>query len=329
MNDQANRLRNLIRAKNETGSNAENSIRTPLTDLLGSKLEAESLQSRNAKVITITSGKGGVGKTNFAVNMAIAMSKLGKRVVVIDADFGLANIEVLLGIIPKRGFADLFSQKRSIEEVLTPGPMGISFISGGSGFTNMANVNEEHLCQIIENFEQLDTLADIVLIDTGAGISKSVTAFVLASNETVIVTTPEPTSITDAYAIIKTAREEMTHPLNFKLLVNRVESKDEGAEIYNRLSRVCSRFLSIEIENLGAIPYDHNLVRAVKSQMPVTMGFPESPSALAINEICQKVLFGEANLPKPEGGGDESGGGAGNGMKSFVKRLAGIFKSKA
>ena len=333
MNDQANRLRDIIKAKNEgglsLGSGAENSIRTPLADLLISQLEAENLQSRSAKVITITSGKGGVGKTNFAVNMAIAMSMLGKRVVIIDADFGLANIEVLLGIIPKRSFADIFSQKRSIEEVLTPGPMGISFISGGSGFTTMASINEEHLCQIIENFEMLDSLADIVLIDTGAGISKSVTSFVLASNETIIVTTPEPTSITDAYAIIKAAREEMLHPLNFKLVVNRVESKDEGTEIYNRLSRVCSRFLSIEIENLGAIPYDSCLVKAVKSQMPVIMGFPESPSTLAINEICQKILFGEANLPEPKDDGADSGSNAENSMKSFVRRLAGIFKSKA
>ncbi|MCL2852754.1 MAG: MinD/ParA family protein [Defluviitaleaceae bacterium] len=329
MNDQANRLRDIIKAKNAAGVSdaavVEDLINTPLTELLSSRRSADHTPKQHAKVITITSGKGGVGKTNFTVNLAIAMSRLGKRVVIIDADFGLANIEVLLGIIPKSSFADVFSQKRSIEDVITSGPMGMSFISGGSGLSNMANINNDQIQHIVENMEVLDSLADIVLIDTGAGISKSVTAFVLASSETIIVTTPEPTSITDAYAIIKTAREEMAHALNFKLIVNRVESREEGLEIYNKLNRVCSRFLSIDIENLGSIPYDHSLVRAVKAQTPVAVGFPEAPSTIAINEICQKILFGEAAQLVQKDGGDN----AASGMKSFVKRLAGIFKNKA
>jgi len=330
VSDQANKLRDIIKAKNEAkaqdGIVNEDAIKTPLTDLLDEQILMQHTSKLAAKVITVTSGKGGVGKTNFTVNLAIAMSRLGKRVVIIDADFGLANIEVLLGIIPKCSFAEVFSQKCTIEEALTPGPSGISFISGGSGLAKMANVTEEQLAYVLANFEVLDSYADIVLIDTGAGISKSVTAFVLASNEAIIITTPEPTSITDAYAIIKTAREEMTHTLNFKLIVNRVDSDDEGVEIYNKLNRVCSRFLSLNIENLGAIPYDNNLVKAVKSQQPVLVSFPGTPSATAIDEICHKLLFGEAKLQETALDSDNN---ANSGMKSFVKRLAGIFRSKA
>ena len=327
VNDQANRLRDIIKAKNV--AEAEGSIRTPLTDILSDQTALNQPPKQQAKVITITSGKGGVGKTNFTVNLAIAMSRMGKRVVIIDADFGLANIEVLLGVIPNSGFANIFSQNCSIEDVLTQGPMGISFISGGSGLSNMANISTEQIHQIIENFGALDSLADIVLIDTGAGISKSVTAFVMASNETIIVTTPEPTSITDAYAVIKTAREEMTHELNLKLIVNRVESREEGIEIFNKLKRVCSRFLSIDIENLGAIPYDNNLVKAVKLQMPLSLEFPESPSAMAINEICQKMLFGETAQLAATTDATDASVNSEIGMKSFVKRLAGIFKNKS
>ncbi|MCL2616068.1 MAG: MinD/ParA family protein, partial [Defluviitaleaceae bacterium] len=290
-NDQANRLRDIIKAKAaQDGIVVDDAIRTPLTDLLSDHTQPIPSTRQGAKVITISSGKGGVGKTNFTVNLAIAMSRLGKRVVIIDADFGLANIEVILGVIPKYSFADVFAQRRTIEEVLTPGPMGVSFISGGSGLGNMANVTDEQLQFIVENFDVLDKVADVVLIDTGAGISKAVTSFVLASSETIIITTPEPTSITDAYAIIKTAREEMAHTLNFKLVVNRTDTPEEGGEIFTKLSRVCSRFLSIHIENLGAIPYDSSLVKAVKSQTPVTVSFPDSQSAQAINEICHKIL---------------------------------------
>ncbi|MCL2618227.1 MAG: P-loop NTPase [Defluviitaleaceae bacterium] len=325
MSDQANRLRDIIKAKNE-GQPPEadgGSMQTLLADLLNDKHTAKP----TAKVITITSGKGGVGKTNFTVNLAIALGRMGKRVVVIDADFGLANIEVLLGIVPKRSFADVFAQKCTIQEVLTPGPLGVNFISGGSGLSNMSSISNDQLKHIIENFDVLDAMADFVLIDTGAGISKSVMAFVLASNESIVITTPEPTSITDAYAVIKTAKEEMPDPPTFKIVVNRVESKEEGFDIYHKLSRVCSKFLMMEVENLGFIPYDHNLVKAVKKQTPVSVGFPQSGATLAINEVCRKLLFGESALQdlKQEAGGAEAQGG----MKSFVKRLTGLFKNKA
>ena len=325
MSDQADKLRDIVRAKIEAeAKNAETSDglgQGLLENILGEQYKAK----QRAKVITVTSGKGGVGKSNFTVNLAIALGRLGKSVVVIDADFGLANIEVLLGIVPKRSFADVFSQKCTIKEVLTPGPAGVSFISGGSGLSNIADVSNNELRYIVENLDILDSFADFVLIDTGAGISMPVMAFVFASNETIIITTPEPTSITDAYAVIKKAKEEMGTPPLFKVVVNRVDSSEEGREIFQKLSRVCTKYLLMEVESLGSIPYDHNLIKAVKKQMPVSIGFPEAVSTMAINEVCHRLLFGESAKLQPDkevSAANESEGG----MKSFVKRLAGLFK---
>lgn len=164
----------------------------------------ETRQARNtARVITVTSGKGGVGKTSVSVNLAITLSRMGKKVILLDADFGLANIEIMLGIRPKYNLADLMFHGKSIKDIITYGPENIGFISGGSGINEMANLTREQVFYLIQKMEQLDQLADIIIVDTGAGIGDSVLEFVAASSEVLLVATPEPTSITDAYALLK------------------------------------------------------------------------------------------------------------------------------
>ena len=292
--DQAQELRSLVMKRREE------------------KRENPEKYIKNARVIAVTSGKGGVGKTNFTVNLAIAFSKHGKRVSIVDADFGLANIEVLCGIIPKNTLGDVLLGKKTMDEVLSDGPEGIKFISGGSGITELANISTNQTEYVLQNLKFLDEVSDIVLIDTGAGISKSVVSLISASSEAIIISTPEPTSLTDAYTIIKTIKESEGPNPDFKIVVNRVESIKEGEDIFEKLSMVSQRFLSLSIENLGIIPYDAQLVKAVKSQKPLLLYSPESEAARAINNICSKLLALPAEEKKSEGG-----------FMGFLKRLTG------
>ena len=300
MIDQADKLRQLVEGSRAATQNA-----------------VVSVSVKNARVIAVTSGKGGVGKTNFTVNLAIQLARRGKKIVIIDADFGLANIDVLFGVVSKHSFADVLSGQIKMRDALTDGPLGIQFISGGSGMSQLADITENQMSYLLENFAFLDEVADIVLIDTGAGISKSVVNFVKASQETIIVTTPEPTSVTDAYAIIKTVREGNENTPLFKLVVNRVDDAKEGSEIFEKLNMVTQRFLNVTLENLGAIPYDNRLVQAVKKQRPVVMAFPDTASAKSIHIISSKLVqtgIQETTQHK-------------EGVRAFMRRLSGIFGS--
>ena len=295
MMDQADNLRNLINRNN--------------LEQATKKVELSS------RVITVTSGKGGVGKTNFSLNLAIQLSRFNKKVVIIDADFGLANIEVLFGILPKYNLADVLSGEKDVEEVLTDGPMGIKFISGGSGLKELSNITEKQLNYFINNFSYLDAISDIIIIDTGAGISKSVVNFIKASDETIIVTTPEPTSITDAYALIKTIKEESFGGIpDFKVVVNRADDDNEGDEIFNKISRASSKFLGVHLQNLGYIPYDKFLVKAVKHQQPATLCFPNCEFTKSIEKITNILM--DVTV---EQSSDKSG------IRGFMKRLVNIF----
>ncbi len=267
------------------------------------------------RVITVTSGKGGVGKTNFTINLAIFFASMGRRVVVVDADFGLANIEVLLGIIPDYSLADVLAHRRSIQDVLTPGPKGVSFLSGGSGFSSLANISEKQMQSIINAFSFLDEYADVIIVDTGAGISRSVTNFVHASSETIVITTTEPTSITDAYALIKSIREDGAQIPQISVVVNRADSPSEGVEVFEKLHKVSKRFLNLDLTYLGSVGHDQNLVRAVKQQQPAIIAYPNTPFSQQLSTIGRKLL----DLPVPV----ENRGG----MKTFLKRLVKIFGS--
>ena len=269
--DQASQLRNIIKS--------QNAPQRPL-----------------ARVITVTSGKGGVGKSNTSINLAIQFKKMGQRVIILDADFGLANIEVMFGAVPKHNLADLIYQGKNIKDIITWGPMDVGFISGGSGIASMSNLSREHLTYIIQNLAELDAIADIIIVDTGAGISDAVLEFLVASGEIIIVTTPEPTSITDSYSLLKALARHprfSTENSQLKVLANKVENAAEGQALYNKLNAVVARYLKLPVNYIGAIPEDSLLSRAVMQQMPVSIQSPNAKSALAYETIAKNLMNNE------------------------------------
>lgn len=267
--DQAERLRNIIK-----------------------KQDLQPDTERVAKVITVTSGKGGVGKTSLSVNLAIQLSRMGKRVVIFDADFGLANIEIMLGVRPKYNLADLMYRGKSIEDIITYGPENIGFISGGSGINELANLSRDQVFSLIQRLGELDRIADVIIVDTGAGISDTVLEFVAASEEVLLVATPEPTSITDAYALLKTLNRKASYKPEktvVKMVANQVRGEKEATELFEKLGVVVGKFLDIEVKFLGSVPYDKNMQRAVMHQAPVCISKPESESARAVRNIACRI----------------------------------------
>lgn len=265
-----------------------------------------SRQSRPlARVITVTSGKGGVGKSNTSINLAIQFRKMGKKVIILDADFGLANIEIMFGAVPKHNLCDLIYQGKNIREIITWGPMEVGFISGGSGIAGMTNLSRDYLMYIIQNLAQLDAIADIIIVDTGAGISDAVLEFLVASGEILLVTTPEPTSITDSYSLLKALyrhprfQEEAT---KVKMIANRVEKEAEGQILFNKLNAVVTRYLKIPMTYLGSVPEDVQLSRAVMQQVPVSLQNPGAKSSAAYEKIAKKLLGKEEEERQPKRG---------------------------
>lgn len=255
-------------------------------------IKKQQLERKMARVITVTSGKGGVGKSSVSVNLGIQLSKQGKKVVIIDADFGLANIEVMLGIRPSFNMADLLYRGKELEEIITPGPYGLGFISGGSGIGELANVTKDEIYILTNKLHQLDEIADIVIIDTGAGITDAVLDFVVASSEVILVTTPEPTSITDSYALLKTLnkKEEFTSKDTIiKMIANRVDNVQEGMNLYQKLNIVIDKFLDFKIDYLGAIPHDSLVSKAIMQQKPYSMVYPNSNASKAVIEISNLI----------------------------------------
>lgn len=277
--DQAEQLRNIIKA---------NQVNRPL-----------------ARVITVTSGKGGVGKSNTAINLAIQFRKLGKRVIILDADFGLANIEIMFGAVPKHNLCDLIYHGKNIKDIITWGPMEVGFISGGSGIAGLSNLNRDYLTYIIQNLAQLDAIADVIIVDTGAGIADAVLEFLVASGEILLVTTPEPTSITDSYSLLKALNR---HPrfssenTQIKVIANKVDNQQEGRNLFNKLDTVVKRYLNIPISYLGAVPQDPLLSKAVMQQMPVSLQNPGAKSARAYEEIVAILTDNEVSQTVPKRG---------------------------
>jgi len=260
------------------------------------KLVKKNSQPRNiARVITVTSGKGGVGKSSVSVNLAIQLSRMGKKVVIFDADFGLANIEIMLGIRPQYNLADLMFRGKSLQDIITEGPDKIGFISGGSGIQELTRLSRDQIIYLTQKLFQLDKLADIIIIDTGAGIADSVLEFVAASSEVILVATPEPTSITDAYALLKTLNRKSEFSVsntNISMLANRITSEEDGKELYEKLHVVTDKFLQIPLTYLGGIPHDNNVSKAVIQQKPVTHLYPNSDASKAIIRIAEKICNG-------------------------------------
>ena len=260
------------------------------------KLVKQNNQPKSiARVITVTSGKGGVGKSSVSVNLAIQLSRMGKKVVIFDADFGLANIEIMLGIRPQYNLADLMFRGKTLQDIITEGPEKIGFISGGSGIQELTRLSREQIIYLTQKLFQLDKLADVIIIDTGAGIADSVLEFVAASSEVILVATPEPTSITDAYALLKTLNKKSEFSVsntNIGMLANRITNEEDGKELYEKLRVVADKFLQIPLTYLGGIPQDSNVSKAVIQQKPVTQLYPNSEASKAIIRIAEKLCNG-------------------------------------
>lgn len=251
-----------------------------------------------ARVITVTSGKGGVGKSNTAINLAIQFRRMGQKVIILDADFGLANIEIMFGAVPKHNLCDLIYQGKNIKDIITWGPMEVGFISGGSGIAGMSNLDKDYLHYIIKNLTELDEMADMIIVDTGAGISDAVLEFLVASGEILLVTTPEPTSITDSYSLLKALNRHpryLRETTQIKVLANKVSGEAEAESLYAKLEAVVARYLKMPITYLGMIPQDTQLAKAVMQQMPVSLDNPHARSAVAYEVIAAKLMNKELN----------------------------------
>ncbi len=274
MEEQAQELRELM---GNFDSPAEKSEKT------------EKQNEHKTRIIAITSGKGGVGKTNMAVNMAIAYAQLGKKVILIDGDLGMANVNVLLNVVPQYNLMQVINRQKTMSEIILDTEVGIKFIAGANGFSKIANLSVEELDYFAKQFSQLGN-ADIIIIDTGAGIANNVLQFVAAADEVYVVTTPEPTAITDAYGMIKIITTELNdRNINIKLLVNRVHSAEEGKKISDRIITIVGQFLNYKVDYIGFV-YDDSVVSAsVIRQKPFMVVNPTSKPAQCIKHIVGRI----------------------------------------
>lgn len=293
--DQAEKLRNMVK-------------------VIPSKPQSAVIKANHSKarVIAVTSGKGGVGKTNFTVNLAIALAKLEKKVLIIDADLGMGNVDVVLGCSAPYNILHLLEGGFSLNDIIIEGPLGIKFIAGGSGIHKLTDLTNLQLAHIVNQLTLLDNWAEIILIDTGAGINQNVMNFVIAADEVIIVTTPEPTAITDAYAMMKTFVHHRGTGI-LRLVVNRVVEVDEGKIATDKLVKVALDFLNLSLTSLGTVSEDSNLIRAVKKQMPLLLAFPTTISAHCIEKIATRLLYGKNSKRS-------------NGIRGFFDKLVGLMQ---
>lgn len=240
------------------------------------------------RTIAVTGGKGGVGKTNVSVNLAVAAAEIGHRVMLLDADLGLANIDVVLGLHPKHDLSDVFDGQCDLNEILLDGPENIKIIPGASGIKSMAELSNIEHTGLIRAFADIGQDVDTFIIDTAAGISDTVISFSRAAHEILVVVCDEPASITDAYALIKLLNRDYGNQ-RFRILSNMVSGPQEGRELYNKMCRVTDRYLDVMLSYMGSIPYDVSLKKAVKAQKPVIQAYPRSKAAQAFKGLARKI----------------------------------------
>jgi flagellar biosynthesis protein FlhG len=314
MEDQAERLREIVRQRGSSASPGENfsdgGFSSPGESSAPDSAENgeqagmakdryASGQEAKARIITITSGKGGVGKTNLSVNMALSYARLGKKVVVMDADLGLANVNVILNVIPKYNLYHVIRKQKTMKEILVETDYGISIVPGASGFSQIANMNDDERQNFISELETLSA-ADIIIIDTSAGVSSNVMDFIAAADDTIIVTTPEPTAITDAYGIIKIIATEYETPnMRLKLVVNRVKSVAVAKKVADRMINIVGQFLNLKVEYLGFVYDDVVVSHAVLRQRPFMVIDPKCKASLCVQHIVDRM---EKSERSPSGG---------------------------
>lgn len=290
MNDQAEALRNLVRKRMEASD-----------------------KERLTRFVTVTSGKGGVGKSNFSLNFALTLQKMERKVLLFDADIGMANIDVLMGVTADYSLHHLLRREKSIRDIIGLGPQGLNFISGGSGMHDLLQLSDSQLNYFEAEIAKLHGVYDVILFDTGAGLSKETVKFIAAAEETFVVTTPEPTSITDAYALIK-----MVHAMNigteFKLIVNRAGDRGEGMQTADKMTMAVKRFLNVELKTLGIVADDPLVGKAVRKQVPFSIAYPAGEAMKGVHEIALRFL----NAP--------AAAAAHGGVKGFIHRMFSLIK---
>ena len=261
MRDQADRLRELANGTNQS--------------------------EKTTKVITVTSGKGGVGKSNFVVNLAIMLQKMGKKVLIFDADIGMANDEILMGFVPKYNILDCINRNLDIEDIIITGPEGVKLISGGTGLNKIKELQDEERRILLSKLEKLQDY-DYIIMDTGAGVNETVINFIAFSDEFILLTTPEPTSIMDGYSLLKTVSYFDVKKM-VSIVVNRVYNEKEGEKTFLKLKNASTKFLSIKCNFVGCIEEDKKLSEAVRNQVPLVMSFPSSKAAKNISAIARII----------------------------------------
>lgn len=258
-------------------------------------LDPERKTLNPTRVISVTSGKGGVGKTNIVSNLAFILSKMGKKIFIFDADIGLANIDVMLGLTPEYNLQHFFSGEKPLSDIIIEGPVGMKIFPASSGVQELAELTHEQKLSLISELESINHTIDLLFIDTGAGISSNVMYFNLAAQEKIVVATPEPTSITDAYAIMKVMSKKYSEN-RFNLIVNEARDEKEADELYSNLSSVAERFLNISIDYLGYVVKDDHVPLSIKNQKPVTMLYPRAKSSLCFLKLAKKILTSKPNV---------------------------------
>ena len=294
MTDQATRLRQMVGAEGEPApTEAQPPPAAPQT-----ATERPILSSAQAKawadvrVVAITSGKGGVGKTNIAVNLAIALRDKGYRVLVIDADLGMANVDVMLGTSSRRHLLDLLQPEVKLDDVIVESPHGVQYISGGSGIEKALEYDRAEKLLLQQKLADCAARADVILVDTGAGLGRNVMDFILAADEVILVTTPEPTSLTDAYAVMK-AYSIYAAQKNLRLVINRVYEPKESREVALKLQRAAEKFLHMPVDCLGYVFEDASVTKAVRRQQPLIKAAPTSAAARCIDALAEAIITGE------------------------------------
>ncbi|EHJ01467.1 Cobyrinic acid ac-diamide synthase [Clostridium sp. DL-VIII] len=271
--------------------------------------EQEENKQVSTKIITVTSGKGGVGKSNFVVNLAITLQNKGKKVLIFDADLGMGNDDVLMGLYPKHNIFDILFTGLEIKDIIIEGTNGVHLIPAGSALTKAQDLEEDQRKMFLEKLEALDEY-DYIFMDTGAGVNRDVLSFVAASEELIIVTTPEPTSLTDGYSLIK-ATDHYKLKDKAKIVVNKAFTKEEGEETFKKFDRAVSRFLKINIEYLGSILEDKKLVQSVRQQKPFVVLYPNCDAAKDIENIAMRLIGQDVSTM--------------DGAKGLFRRLFNIF----
>ena len=245
-------------------------------------------QVKPIRVIAVSSGKGGVGKTNFSVNVGVSLSKMGRKVALLDADMGLANVDILLGIRPEYNLSHVLTGEKTLSDIMLDGPAGLQVIPASSGIQKMSDLTNIEQSAIIHAFSEIDQSLDVLIVDTAAGISPSVINFARACQEVIVVVCDEPTSLTDAYAFIKLMNRE--YGINqFQVLSNMVRSAQQGQALFNKLTMVTDRYLDVALQFTGAIPFDTDLRKAVQDQKAVVEAYPNSKAAKSINDIARRI----------------------------------------